>query len=61
MFEKGIQDGITQVAKRLVKVSNKYMKDQENSYVTSIYHQYLETNNFYGWVMVQKLPTYGRA
>ena len=35
------------------------MKDQYNPDEKSTYLQYLHTNNLYGWVMIQKLPTHG--
>ena len=59
MFEKGIRGGITQAVKRCAKVNNKYMKDLYNPDEESIYLQYLDANNLYGWAMVQKLPTHG--
>ena len=59
MVEKGIRDGITQAVKRYLKVNNKYMKDLYNPDEESIHLQYLNTNNFYGWAMVQNLPTHG--
>ena len=59
MVEKGIRGGITQAAKRYVKTNNKYMKDLYNPDKESIYLQYLDANNLYGWAMVQKLPTHG--
>ena len=59
MFEKGIRGGITQAVKRYVKANNKYMKDLYNPDEESIYLQYLDANNLYGWAMVQNLPTHG--
>ena len=35
------------------------MKDLYNLDEESIYLQYLDANNLYGWAMVQKLPTHG--
>ena len=35
------------------------MKDQYNPDEKSTYLQYLQTNNLYGWVMIQKLATHG--
>ena len=58
MFEKGIRGGITQLVKRYAKANNKYMKDLYNPDEESIYLQYLDANNLYGWAMVQKLPTH---
>ena len=59
MFEKGIRGGITQAVKRYVKANNKYMKDLYNPDEESMYLQYLDANNLYGWAMIQKLPTHG--
>ena len=59
MVEKGIRGGITQAVKRYVKVNNKYMKDLYNPDEKSMYLQYLDANNLYGWAMVQNLPTHG--
>ena len=57
MSEKGIGGGITQVVERYAKANNKCMKDQYNPNEKTIYFQYLDANNLYGWVMIQKLPT----
>ena len=35
------------------------MKDLYNPDEESIYLQYLDANNLYGWAMVQNLPTHG--
>ena len=59
MVEKGIRGGITQAVKRYVKANNKYMKDLYNLEEESIYLQYLDANNLYGWAMIQNLPTHG--
>ena len=34
-------------------------KDLYNPDEGSIYPQYVDANNLYGWAMVQKLPTHG--
>ena len=52
MVEKGIQGGITQAVKRYAKANNKYMNDLYNPDEKSIYLQYLDANNLYGWKMV---------
>ena len=59
MFEKGIPGGITQAVKRYSMANNKYMNDLCNPDEESIYLQYLDANNLYGWAMVQKIPTHG--
>ena len=59
IVEKGIRGGITQSVKCYAKANNKYMKDLYNPDEESIYLQYLDANNLYGWAMVQNLPTRG--
>ena len=58
MVEKGISGRIIQAVKRYVKANNKYMKDLYNPDEESIYLQYLDANNLYGWAVVQNLPTH---
>ena len=59
MFEKGIQGGITQAVKRYGKANNNYMEDLYNPDEHSIYLQYVDASNLYGWAMIQKVPIYG--
>ena len=59
MFERGIRGGITQAVHRYVRVNNKYMGKQHDPEEESSFLQYLGTNNLYGWVMSQPLPTGG--
>ena len=59
MFEKGIRGGITQIVKRYAKANNKYMKDLYNPDEVSIYLQYADITDEYGWTMIQNLPTDG--
>ena len=59
MFEKGIRGGITQAVNRCAKANDKYMKDLYNPDDKTIYLQYMDANNQYGWAMIQKLPTHG--
>ena len=41
------------------ETNNKYMNDLYRLDEKSIYLQYLDANNLYGWAMVQNLPTHG--
>ena len=59
MVEKGIRGGITQAVKRYAMANNKFLKDLYNPDEKSIYLQYLDAFNLYGWAMVQNLPTHG--
>ena len=59
MVEKGIRGEYTEAVKRHVKTNNRYTKDLYNPDEESIYLQYLDENNLYGWAMVQNLPTHG--
>ena len=59
LFEKGIRGRITDAVKRYAKANNRYMKDLYNPDEESIYLQYFDANNLYGWAMVQHLPTHG--
>ena len=49
MFEKSIGGGITQAVKRYAKANNKYMNGLYNSDEVSIFLQYVDINNEYGW------------
>ena len=59
IFGKGIRGGITQAVNRYAKANNKYMKDLYNPDEESIYLQYVDASNQYGWEVIQKLPTHG--
>ena len=56
MFEKGIPGGIPQAVKRYAKANNKYMNNLCNPDEVSLFLQYLDANNLYGWAVVQNLP-----
>ena len=58
MVEKGIRGGICHVIHRYAKANNKYMKSYDKN-IISLYLEYLDANNLYGWGMSQKLPVNG--
>ena len=58
MLEKGIRAGICHAVHRYAKANNKYMKSY-NKNKESLYLQYFDANNLYGWVMSQKLLVNG--
>ena len=59
MFEKGIRGGITQAVKRYAEANNKCMNDLYNPDEASIFLQYVDINNEYGWSMISNLPAHG--
>ena len=59
MLKRGIRDGIIQAVHRYVKTNNKYMGEKYDIKEESIFLQYLDANNLYGWMMSQQLPTGG--
>ena len=54
MVEEGIRGGMCQAVYRYAKANNKYMKNYDKS-IKSLYIEYLDANNLYGWAMSQKL------
>ena len=57
MFEQRIRGGSTQAVHKHALANNKCVGDQYDPSTDSIYLQYLDTNNLYGWAMSQPLPT----
>ena len=58
MVEKGIRGGICHVIHRYANVNNKYMKNYDKN-VKSLFLEYLDANNLYGWAMSQQLVVEG--
>ena len=56
MVEKGIRGRICQAVYRYA--NKKYMNDYDKD-IESLYLEYLDANNLYGWAMSQKLPVDG--
>ena len=58
MVEEGIKGGICHSIHRHARANNKYMKNYDKN-EESLYVQYLDAKNLYGWGMSQKLPVNG--
>ena len=58
MIEEVIRGEICHAIHRHAKANNKYMKNYDKN-KESLYIQYLDANNLYGWPMSQKLPVNG--
>ena len=55
-FKRMIRGGISMVSTRYAKANNPYMEDLFNSEEETSYIIYLDKNNLYGYIMVDKLP-----
>ena len=58
MVEEGIRGGMCHAIHRYAKAINICMKNY-NEKEESLYIQYLDPNNLYGWAMSQRLPVSG--
>ena len=58
IIENRIKGGICQATQRYAKANNRFMKDYDKN-IDSLYVEYLDANNLYGWAMSQKLPVNG--
>ena len=58
MLEEGIRGGIGHSIHSHNKANNKYMNNYDKN-EESLYIQYLDANNLYGWAMSQNLPVNG--
>ena len=55
MVEEGVRGGMCHSIHRHAKANNKYIKNYDKN-EESLYIQYLDANNLYGWAISQKLP-----
>ena len=58
MTGKGIRDDLTEVIKKRSFANNKYLPCYDST-EKSLYLQYFDVNNLYGWAMCKKLPLNG--
>jgi hypothetical protein len=56
MIENGIREGISQCSNRHARANNKYMGKTFDKSKDSVFIQYLDANNLYGWAMIKYLP-----
>ena len=55
MIESGIRGGMCWAIHKYAKANNKHMENCNKS-LESLYLQYLDANNLYGWAMCKTLP-----
>ena len=58
MVEEGIRGGMCHAIHRYAKANNKYMKNYDEK-EESLFLEYFDVNNMYGWAMEQNLPVGG--
>ena len=59
--EHGMRGGISMVTQRHAQANNPYLPEEYDESKPTVYLQYLDANNLYGWAMCQHLPVGGFA